>query len=406
MGLSISSGRTRLIGSLAVGQLIGWGAGFDMLSVTARPMGEALGIAYDLLFGGLTLFMLVLAVAGPPVGRLVTRYGARPFLSAGAVVMALGLVLLAACHGPIGYFAAWGVIGLGGAFALSNPAYAAIVEREGRHARRAIGLMMIVTGMSAGFAWPLFSFVVENAGWRTALFVGAGLLLFIAAPLNFFGPGPRPARTAAQGRDAAQMPLLLPAREKRRAFVLIALFSTAFSIIGFGISPSLIELLGLAGAGPALALSLASMRSFLGISARAADLFIGRNDDPLPAAFLAGSLPLLGGVVAIVLAPSPAAAIAFVLLYGFGSGMGAVSRAVLPLGFFAPGEYALMAGRIALPQNLATAVAPLLFSLCLARLGFVVALVAVVMLALVALTAVWCLAGLRARSALRPGTQM
>ncbi|WP_181409873.1 MFS transporter [Martelella alba] len=394
----------RLIGSLSAGQLIGWGAGFDMLSVTVRPMGEALGIAQDMLFGGLTLFMLILAFAGPSVGRLVARYGARSFLSLGAMVMALGLVLLSACQGPVGYFAAWAVIGLGGAFALSNPAYAAIVEREGGGARHAIGLMMIFTGMSAGFAWPAFTFVVENAGWRMALLLGAGLLFFVAAPLNFFGPGPRPAETAAQGREAARMPLLLPAREKRRAFVLIALFSTAFSIVGFGISPSLIELLGLAGAGPALALWLASMRSFLSISARAADLFIGRSDDPLPAAFLAGCLPLLGSVVAVVLAPSPAAAVVFVLLYGFGSGMGAVSRAVLPLGFFAPGEYALMAGRIALPQNLATAVAPLLFSLCLARLGFLAALVAIFLLTLVALMAVWGLFGLRSRVAAGAGT--
>jgi predicted MFS family arabinose efflux permease len=46
-----------------------------------------------------------------------------------------------------------------------------------------------------------------------------------------------------------------------------------------------------------------------------------------------------------------------------------VSRAVLPLAVFSPEQYGLQAARISLPQNLAIAVAPVIFTLALDRGG-------------------------------------
>ena len=46
-----------------------------------------------------------------------------------------------------------------------------------------------------------------------------------------------------------------------------------------------------------------------------------------------------------------------------------VSRAVLPLAVFSPQPYGLQAARISLPQNLAIAFAPVIFSMALDRGG-------------------------------------
>jgi predicted MFS family arabinose efflux permease len=61
--------------------------------------------------------------------------------------------------------------------------------------------------------------------------------------------------------------------------------------------------------------------------------------------------------------------IGFIIFFGFGAGVLTVSRAVLPLAVFSPEQYGLQAARISLPQNLAIAVAPVIFTLALDRGG-------------------------------------
>lgn len=119
---------------LAVTQLIGWGTTFDMLGVMGRVVAPDLGTANEVVFAGLTIMMVVSAIVGPATGRWLGRYGAARVLSAASLTFALGLLLLAAANGIVLYASARVIIGIGGAFGLSAPAYTAVVEREGRTA--------------------------------------------------------------------------------------------------------------------------------------------------------------------------------------------------------------------------------------------------------------------------------
>jgi hypothetical protein len=72
-------------------------------------------------------------------------------------------------------------------------------------------------------------------------------------------------------------------------------------------------------------------------------------------------------------------------VYGFGAGVMTVARALLPLALFSPREFGLQSARLSLPQNLANAIAPVIFTAILDRAGTGPALFACAVLAALSL---------------------
>ena len=378
---------------LAVTQLAGWGTSFEVLGVMGRVIAPELGLANEIIFAGLTIMMIVSALAGPLTGRLLERHGAARVLAAGALAFALGLAMLAAANGLLIYILAWIVIGIGGAFGLSAPAYTAVVEREGPNAKRTIAILMLFTGLSVTIFWPLLSLLNELIGWRFTFAACAAIQLFVCLPLYLFAL-PKPIARQEQGASADLAPVELSAAERRKAFLLVAATTTIASFVTFGLAPSLLELLRQSGATPEFALQLAAARGVIGISARGVDMLLGRRGNPLLTSIAGTGMILLGFTCLLGLPPSSASLCAFILFYGFGSGVLAVARALLPLALFSPREYGLQSARLSLPQNLANAAAPVVFTALLDRAGYQAAIVFAIVLALVALAAIMMLIGL------------
>jgi MFS family permease len=157
--------------------------------------------------------------------------------------------------------------------------------------------------------------------------------------------------------------------DTRRAFVLLAAMTTISAFTTFGLSPLLPLLLVQAGATQSLAVQLASARSVLAITARGLDFLLGKHGNPFLTAMIGFCLLLFSLLLLLVFAPAMPAFIGFIVFFGFGAGVLTVSRAVLPLAVFSPEEYGLQAARISLPQNLAIAVAPVIFTVALDRGG-------------------------------------
>ncbi|TDX82354.1 MFS transporter [Neorhizobium sp. R1-B] len=256
MLLPVSLRTAQTIAVLAVTQLTGWGTTFEVLGVMGRVVAPDLGLANEVIFAGLTIMMVVSALAGPATGRLLARHGAARVLAAGAATFALGLALLSIANGLLVYLAAWVIIGIGGALGLSAPAYTAVVEREGQDAKRVIAILMLFTGLSITIFWPLLSILNDLVGWRLTFAICAALQLFVCVPLYLFAL-PRPIETKTDTGSGHVPPVALTASERNIAFLLVAAATTISSFVTFGLSPSLLELLRQSGAGPEFALQLA-----------------------------------------------------------------------------------------------------------------------------------------------------
>ena len=378
---------------LAVTQLIGWGTTFDMLGVMGRIVAPDLGLPNEVAFAGLTIMMTVSAIAGPATGRWLGRYGAARVLSAASLIFALGLLLLAAASGIMLYAAGWIVIGLGGALGLSAPAYTAVVEREGLNGKRVIAILMLFTGLSSAIFWPILSLLNEAVGWRLTFVVCAALQFFICLPLHLFAL-PKPSATHVEGAAAEIAPVPLSKMAQRKAFLLIAAATTITTFITFGISPSLLEIFRQSGASPGFALQLGSARGVLGISARFLDMLLGRRGNPMLSAAMGIGMMASSFLIMLAASPSTPLLISFILLYGFGAGVMTVARALLPLALFSPREFGLQSARLSLPQNLANAIAPVIFTAILDRAGTGPALATAAVLAALSLVFVLMLMAL------------
>ena len=355
--------RARLIGVLAVGQVVSWGTGFDMLAILGPRIGQELAIANEVVFAGLTVMMTISALCGPLLGRTLVRRGAAPVLVAGSLLFTAGFVVLAFAGGVIGYVLGWIVMGLAATCGLTTAAHTAVVERVGAESGRSLTLLMVFTGLSAAVFLPVTTVADQHLGWRGTLLVYACLQIFVLLPLYVFVlPGRRTSNTQGTSKGAA---VSTSPVDTRRAFLLLAAMTTLSAFTAFGFSPLLPLLLVHAGASQSLAVQLAAVRSVLAIMARGLDFLLGKHGNPFVTCMIGLGMLLASFVLLLVFAPAMPAFIGFIIFFGFGAGVLTVSRAVLPLAVFSPEQYGLQAARISLPQNLAIAVAPVIFTLAL-----------------------------------------
>ncbi|WP_246091608.1 MFS transporter [Aliirhizobium smilacinae] len=385
MTFSLRSAQT--VGVLAITQLIGWGTTFESIGVIGRKLAPDLGLANEIVFAGLSVMMMVSALLSPLTGRLLDRHGAARVMAAGSLFFAGGLILLASSTGILTYAASWIILGLGGAMVLSAPAYTAVVEREGINGKRTIAILMLFTGLSATIFWPLLSLSSDLFGWRTSLLMAAALHAFVCMPLYLFCL-PKPIVYAKSDTTADLAPVPLTPGNRKLAFLLVAMTTAIASFVTFGLSPSLLEILHQSGASPEFALQLAAARGVLGISARGIDMLLGKRGNPFITSVAGLSFMLLAFACLLLLPASSFSLWIFIALYGFGSGILVVARALLPLALFSPREYGRQATRLAMPQNIANAAAPIVFTALIDRTGIMTALVFSIALASVALVSI------------------
>ena len=383
----------RIIATLAVTQLIGWGMSYDLLSLFGRDMARALGLPNETIFLGLSIMMAVSGLSSPSIGRAIGRFGAASILAAGSLAFAVGLALLAIANGPVLYFLAWTIVGFAAGLGLAVPGYAAVVERMADEAKATISWLLIFTGLSAAVFWPLNAWLADFVGWRGVLWIGVAAHLFVCLPLHLslLRIPRREYRSGRESADGEPLPQLSQLGSLI-AFLLLAVSTTISTFIAFGVSPALLEILRQAGASPALAIQLGSLRSALGITARLADLMLGKRSTALGTAIAAACLMLASFAVLYAGAGSLWGLGGFIALYGFGTGVMTVARVLMPLSLFSADDYARLSGRLILPQNIANAIAPVAYTALIDRSGLGMVLAASAVLTAVTLAALFGLA--------------
>ena len=77
------------IGGLGITQIIGWGTTFSSLTMFGSTISVDLRLSREVVFGGITMMLLVSALLAPRVGRMVDAKGARPIMIAGSAMAGL-----------------------------------------------------------------------------------------------------------------------------------------------------------------------------------------------------------------------------------------------------------------------------------------------------------------------------
>ncbi|WP_375410285.1 MFS transporter [uncultured Methylobacterium sp.] len=379
--------RWPVISALGVVQILSWGSSFYLLGVLAAPIAQETGWPLSWIVGGLSAGLLVAGLVSPRVGRTIAQHGGRPVLAFSALVMALGLGVLASAPNLPVFLAAWLLIGLGMGTGLYDPAFATLGRLYGAQARSAIATLTLWGGFASTASWPFSALLVDKVGWRGTCLAYAALQITVSLPLILRLIPAFRAEAPIDLTPKIGRPVLSP-RERRAFFAMAAILVLGGTVMTM-ISVHLLTLLQARAVPLASAVAFGALIGPSQVAARVIEMTGRGRHHPLWTLTAAMALVALGvGLLALDL---PVVGLALVL-YGAGNGIYSIARGTVPLSLFGPERYAPLLGLLARPGLMAQAAAPLLGAFVLTHGGAeaLFALLATLALANVALVgALW-----------------
>jgi MFS family permease len=237
--------------ALCVTQITSWGVLYYGFPVLAAHTTGATGWGTPGTTAAYTAALLVSALVGIPVGRVIDRHGPRAVMTTGSVVGTLALVGVALAPDPPLFFAAWLAAGVAMAATFYQPAFAALTRWHQPTPVRALTTVTLAGGLASTVFAPATAALVAQLSWRETYLVLAGLLAVVTIPLHALAlrhPWPpvihHSAQHTADGKGS-------PART--RPFLLLAVAFTLSGFAMYGVVFNLIPLLTHRGASPAIA---------------------------------------------------------------------------------------------------------------------------------------------------------
>ena len=102
----------RALTALCVTEITSWGTLYYSLPTMLVPLSHSTGRTDPAVMDAFSAGLLVSAVAGIAVGRLLDRVGPRPVMTAGSLAGCAALLSVATAPSPQWFFAAWMFAGL------------------------------------------------------------------------------------------------------------------------------------------------------------------------------------------------------------------------------------------------------------------------------------------------------
>lgn len=352
---SLGAEMTRAVIVLAITQTGCWGM-VNLPPVIGREMAETLGLTLPLAFAGTSIMFVIAGLVAPLFGRAFVAYGAQRVMATGSVIATIGFAILACAPNPAIYFLAWIFLGFFCAATLTIGAYIFLNELAGPRAATAITLLLLVMALSTSLFWPLTAFLTAHFGWRVAVGCYAVLMISVMCPLLLFALPSTHHKRKENAAKNAQTPRANGSLRLPLALMVGAIALNGFACFGF--EAVTIEVLKALSLSTHEAIAVGSAIGVLKILARLIDL-AGRGKWDGLATATASSIFLLLSIGILLIGGGAIWSIAlFAVLYGFGGGAYAISRATMPLVFFDRDTYTMAMSHIAMPLNLVYAAAP------------------------------------------------
>ncbi|HEX6138507.1 MAG TPA: MFS transporter [Casimicrobiaceae bacterium] len=356
-----STALRRLVGALGVAQIISWGSLFYSIAVLGPPMAHALGVSDVVLYGSFTAGLFVSGIVSPWVGTRIDRRGGRGVLAAGSVLGAIACLLLAAAVNGATMLAGWLVAGVAMAACLYDPAFATLYRVSGPSYRRAVTALTLFGGFASTVFWPLSQYLLEAHGWRVAFAVHAALNAGVCLPLHLAFV-PSGAQRSTPPADAQ------PGRAEPRpgTFLWLAAALALAAFLASAVSAHLVALLAAGGLAARDAVLVGALIGPMQVAGRVMEFAFSSRWPPLLVGTLAFGLLAAALIVLSLVRGVWIVALAFALLYGWANGVMTIVRGTAPGVLLGSRDYGALLGRLARPQFILKAFAPVAVTLLFA----------------------------------------
>ena len=318
------------------------------------------------------------SIAGPIVGRLVDRFGARPMIVFGGLLASVGFIALHWVHSYVLFVVIFvGVVGVGKSSGLGQVLISAVNRWFIR--RRSLAMSICITGFSSGGAaiLPLITLGVSTIGWRDVMLYSGIFMGIIVIPLaslvrhspERMGIGadlPFP-KEGDRGRQPVIVDFTVRQALRTRAFwVLFAGSVLRISLWGT-VSLHSVEMFVWKGMSHEMAGLMFSLMFLLSIPLRLVIGFLG-DRFPLPPMMFGGMVSAALAVLALLVLDGNMAVYLFVALMAIEQGSSSLNWVSLG-NFFGRTSFATLMGLISVAFNIGMLISPVYAGLMFDRTG-------------------------------------
>jgi MFS family permease len=211
-----------LLGCVAIG-------GMFSLPVLLQPIARDTGWSVTGVSGAMTAGFLAMALTSMIWGNLTDRFGPRPVVLTGSIVIAASLALASQATSLLAFQFIFGVMVGGATAAIFAPMMATVTGWFDTHRSLAVSLVSAGMGMAPMTMSPLVAWLISHHNWRTTMLIVSGIVAAIMIPVSLLVRRP-PALDAAQSApaDGAAMPADMSLGEALRSPQFIILIATNF----------------------------------------------------------------------------------------------------------------------------------------------------------------------------------
>lgn len=360
--------------ALCVTQITSWGIVYYAFPVLNARITADTGWSTTATTAAFSSALLVSALTGIPVGRILDRRGPRAVMTTGSLIGVVAVMVIASAPNLPVFTAGWLLAGVAMAATFYQPAFAALTRWWGEQRVRALTIVTLAGGLASTAFAPLTATLAEHLSWRATYAVLALLLALITVPAHAtalkapWPPAPPP---------PPQLPTDSSSVARSRPFLLLAAALTLNGFAMYAVVIALVPLLTERGASPtaaAWALGLGGAGQTLG---RTLYTTLARHTGVTTRTVV---LIAAGGATTAALGAAPAPYPLLLLLAitaGMVRGNLTLLQATAVTDRWGTTHYGRLSGILAAPVTIASALAPFAGAALAAELGGYPALFAV-----------------------------
>ncbi|MDQ0810250.1 MFS family permease [Streptomyces sp. B3I7] len=225
--------------ALCATQITSWGILYYAFPVLNPQITAATDWPAGATTAAFSLGLVVSALAGIRVGRILDRRGPRAVMTVGSVLGVISLLIVAAAPNLPAFIAGWMLAGLAMAATFYQPAFAALTRWWAPDHVRALTVVTLAGGLASTVFAPLTAALADHLSWRHTYLVLTAILAAVTIPahaLALRAPWPEaptaPAHVAAGAAGVG----------RSRPFLLLA---ASFTLSGFAMYAVVVALVPL-----------------------------------------------------------------------------------------------------------------------------------------------------------------